>query len=533
MSKNKTLAFIIIVITAIIPLWLFSNLKELGDKSQLNENATLKNYYEITKLDPLFYSPFVDSTFDFTKYRNYEEIIFSGFTKQFGRSLYKYYQEQGKTLNLIPHKFLELLTENISKTNKFLESPTLDNAKELIVTNENTTDAYLENLHQLGEIINLVTSIQTPDKLVNTGLGRLQGFAVAIADLKLMQKNGDELKNEIEKRKKILNGEADFNIPKFVVPENLSTDEFATDTFFSKKDAKEELWETYIWEWKDLATVIKGRPFTREQFNSVNVQGPYQIDILCFPPDSQFKHLVYGFFPPENSFTLPYPRFMIADGLTYRLPGHVPFTDQPREEWLKDNPMTLCSCPYIENAKLVWFLIDFMKIRLEDKKVFSVLSSDNHSQNLNQIISQGATLEEKFLKYPTQNNLFLLGDHYKAFYYAIAKMGENGETVPRSIERSKETSWQYYTLVQSKIAFLQKVFDHLYGALEKRSVVDFRDRFLSSPQHGILEGSQYSLLYMPWSKSVWRLNEDPNYYDDESENPWTPWNKFVTIQETP
>ena len=499
---------IVIVLIAVVALIFFVVKKR--------ERATLlKNFHRVTQHDPLFYSPLTDEGFDMKKYRKLEERIFSG------TYLYEYFREQDLQMNLIPHDYLESLKDNILATDRFLKSPSIPKAEDLLYSYEHVVEQYLKNINDLGIILNMIIQNNTGDIMTCTDFGRVIHLETVINDLKLIAQNGGALQKEIKKRWRILKGEEKFFFPDPVLPDLDDMQGIPRKKFLSRAKAYDILWEYFLQEWES----INHEPyFSKETLMGVEIKGPYAINIDCSLESPE--HLVYAYFSQE-SFPLMYPNHFLADGITYIC------DDYP--ECTPDNLLAVCSCPYIEKDKVNWYLIDYMKTQLEEEPLYGS-GERKISRNFDAIVSQGRFLEEEFLEYPSQQTLSFLGKNYETLYLEMEKSGK----IPKAFRNKRERIWKYYQLIQSKISFIPHVFDKYDFDLDERTAthllepLSYADQFplvqIESENDQmnfdfallweltmlVLEESHYSLFYMPWAKSVWRIDEKLQYYNDDS-----------------
>jgi len=541
--EKKNILYALVVIVVAVPTFIiFSQLITTKDNNrtepengfeQLEKSPALKGFYQITKYDPLFYSPYTnEGDFNFTNLQGYEELLFSELLEKQGVSLLKYYKAKGRKLNLLPHDFLEILPQNIKQTETFLANPTKEGAQKLLEINKRTVNLYKENLLDLGDVFDQITAFRAPNQVGLASLGRPLPFTTALKDLKLIQNNANALLEEVTKREKILNGSQKYKLPAFKVPavQNEVLDHFREGNYLSKEEAIISLWENYNEEWKDF-----GMPaaFTKEEaLENIQAHGPYQIEIACFPDPDNRIHLVYGF--SSEKLELLYPRFIFGDGTVYRLPGHRSFDEislagHSQDVWIKDNPFTICSCPHIEDSKIQWYMLDIMHHKIKNSPLYAN-NTYNYPTKLGQLLEQGPFLEKSFIEYPTQSTLTALGINYKYLYLGLNEI----KNISESLQKAQEQAWKHYTAIEARFLPLPRVLNFFHDILKLRATTgDFFYRYLSTPEFGVLEGCLYYTPFMHWSDSVWRLEEKPKLYGEQEEGNESFWNHFVPIKTQP
>jgi hypothetical protein len=542
MKKYKKI--IILSVTIILLTLIFFSVFYLFNSKErrFSKDPALKEFYFANKYDPVFYSSDLVENFDFSHYRDYEEKFF------LETSVYRYYQERDLKMNLIPHDFLALLDDNSKLLDDFLKKPTRKKAHQLIELQKKTALNYQKNIKDLGKIIFAMKGKDLAENIenikVNYGFGRKVSVNTIMNDLALIEKNSKELLKKINNRNNILEGRVKFDLSNIKEEklQEINTDKFQ-EKIFSQEKARNNLWKFYKNEWNYYE---QEELFSKVDFeNKVEIKGPYQINISCFEDDKREKHLVYGFYSKESEIKLPYPKFTLADGSAYRRKDYLPFPVDSREESLfsnlnvnsdsknyqlltelqksgelvEDNPFAICTCFFTEKDKINWYLIDFFLKELDSGRdsIFINLEG-NYEEKWNNLILQGAEMEKQFIKYPTQAGLENLGYLYEKIYSEIALAEINNEEIPRKINSNSRKIRKYSNFINSKFSVLPRVFDNFYYNPDERKENFLGHYFYNSPLNYALEGSFYYLFYMPWSKSVWVIDEDMKYFEEAGDD---------------
>jgi hypothetical protein len=502
-----------------------------GARSYRQKKAA-SDFYFLTRTAPLFYAPFLDAQdFDFERYRGYERrFLFREFLEFFS-------QKTGREVQVIPYHFLNSLVTSSKITEEFLNAPTSENAKRLLDSYDVSADFYETDLRQLSDVWGeLLVRDWLSDLTFNSPFQRSVPISTFVQDLALMGKNAQALKAEIAYRRKVLDGKAGVRRGQYVKKmtgqqQNFDRQDRQRDqgiTIFSpqearmiyglhnkigvEKDEDEEDWEDGL---------IDGVPeriqddyvypgFTEQDLTALEIRGPYRIPLACFPNGEQ--HWVYGFF---GKGFVPYPNMLLADGRVW-----IKFFDfngrtlvEVGEESI--NVLAFCTCQFIEKDNIFWYVIDAMKMMLE-KNGGRINIRDLEGLRPGMTATALAYIseaEERFLKEPSYDAVLSLADVYRRAYHDLWK--GNAMTDGASVELEK--LWRYGQFIRSRFSVLPKVFDMFYTniRLGTESVYDIQGEVKPQPDDVISLLFRFSLaelFFMPWSETVWVLDQDPQYY---------------------
>ena len=257
---------------------------------QRRTQIDLKEFYELTLKDPLFYSPFFNVN-------EWQEAI-KGLEEEEAETKKVLIANMGggevdKVLileknNFFPYQFLENLILINQKTNEFLKNPSVELGGELLDIYDKAADSYIQDSSSTIKILNETEKVQSYYFFVDA----VSSPEVTKNDFLTIKENGYKLKEEIAKRRSCLLGRGDCqallktkeNASFFALIESLESGEF---------NLKEEKIE-----------FIKS---TLSQYNPSEVKGPYKIKSLCWQ-NPNFEHWMYLIYFEQNNKTLVLPK---------------------------------------------------------------------------------------------------------------------------------------------------------------------------------------------------------------------------------
>lgn len=501
----------------------------------------VRNLYVKTRTDPLLYSAHSEDLEPW-KFEGYGRKLmvsdWHGYTTWEERNLM--YREGLEGNNLMAHRFLGNLTSVRDSTQRFFEEPSYRNGEQLIGSYESAQQGYKDDLEELVNIFDNLASMRSSDELETwvTQSGSTISLNTIFGDLETINRNAKALEEDIDKRREILEE------GKTVRPETSSTPEL------KKVDRIERYYSD-----EDLVEVYKDRLDVSSELVTENgdLQGPYQVRIECL----QHDHLV-----ARASHPRAYPSKVITDGVARR----INYTDRPyydegypnvrtegrgeefspegfnRSGKLLDSDLvfTYCPCPYYDRTSLHWQMVHETRNELEEpllrnlsvEEVSRDLEGYSQREALVNNLKKAKKAEKLFVDYPSQSQAERLGKYYRQIYIHSYRSSMQGHRSP-VLEEEGPRIHRLATLINGKVGAIQRPLEKNYltdnGArgymytesidMENINETNFNKVF---DEMDVLRHSVARLTFLPDSSSVWRTDEELDYYTGEERLPlWT------------
>jgi len=460
---------------------------QVEGKDQKNTAMRIAAFYQWNKEDPLFTSP----NFDTSKFRE---------------SINNLKVEQEKTLSLIksgdnlyPTEFLDSMADSSDLQEKFMLQPSLLLAKKLAKTMEKTANYYIKDAK-------LLKSLVDKDKFIQLVLfEKVSDKDIVLSDIGKIIDNGNELLVEAEKRKACLDGKGDCMRPSSTFPKSLKTTVY--------KDTEPELIEGDIVNYS-----YKDRKY--------DLRGPYVASSPCYvrgeKKTSENEYYYVRYVDDDQSLPdIPPVNVELATNMYFeRISEQTDIVF--RKKLLDENilyTMSLTSapykCPYLGYFAQILMLDNFLK---ERKPILRKEFINNGSIN-QKIADMSARVEESFFnrKYPSFEEGKQVADNYGYIYNIISNNQPDNlklrdELLSRKLEIERSLS-------QIDLAF--EFVNFFIGDIRRFEEDEFANNTDFSKKVVLPSliftvhtfRSYYGLMYLPFTRSVWRVDSDLDYFN--------------------
>jgi len=378
----------------------------------------LHKFYLKALLEPIFFSPFdSEDEIDFKVFKNFSQDQFLA-------------RECGLEMDIYPVRFMEELTINHRFTMLFFEYPSYETALSLLLQNEKTVDAYLEGVNGLIDSLQIDLSSATCNPQseledydrMNYMFGTAHSnhtitYNLIVDNVKRYNNNAMFIEHELSKRKSILRGDKIYELPSVNVDPDYEGSYDIDDIV--KNETIRRLYNAFFTEDNTTYFISEDDPISL-----------YEVDLNCF---SDEPGLLYGV---DKDL---YPNVMLA--------CRADLKNEYYKRGSFDSPFTSCTCPYVEELRLYWYLIDDMVSKVQVDKL-----SDRFVEYDSELLKSA---EDLFLEYPSQRNVEYLGSVYKSTLYGLLRDDKFHPIIPELIRRS--------TQIDSKIYLFKKTFDDYYN----------------------------------------------------------------------
>lgn len=452
-----------------------------GEKEIKEKKATgLALFYQETLEDPLFVGP-----------------GFEG--KKFKETLQKYEEEKevikkttGFKADIMPVAFLAMLPEVEKSQNEFLTEKSEEKGEKLIEAYKEAGRLYYKeaarfkkNIEEkgLGNVFVLLSGLTTDRELI-------------LNDIEIILENAEAIKKEIEKREKCLSG-------------NLESCE-RKGLGFKKPERKKER-ETK----KEIGLLQEDELFFASDEEEKIESGPYKIETECFKKidsESGGKQHVYVLtekipvFPKKiyktvksaaNNFYAiqyngDYKRFFGED---------IAWTPIPDA-----NPYTCTNFEYIPEA----VTLDKVYILYKEKRLYEEIKNlkNNWPEEIKNLMEEGEFFENKFFneKIPSYQDLQELSSFY-AYAYSYLNLNKNEE-----LDKYKNEFLKRHLFIDRELGDFDLIFNNF-----SFNIIDYyKNNYIKEEpfDEGYLYSlrTAYSITYLPFSPSMWRIEKDLTYY---------------------
>lgn len=496
--------------------YVMQNGEVVEDRETEKKIIGLRNFYELIREDPLFYSPYFDAgemERIVKSYDDYEETLLGSLTGGEVVELSKFYKENNQKLNLIPHNFLKSIPETILKTEKFYVNPSYENAQKLLTNYEKTNEEYKNGVKDALGIMEKSIEIS---KIENGSWPIISGFGVATSiktikdDLNVIVRNAEELEVSIEKRKMVLEGQE-------VIFESVNRSEIDIAETNPKVVVTQDEALNPGTKWENLI----GDSMEDEYL----IKGPYEIDTYCLGFADGFKagkHLFYySEVLEDGSWRFSTRLSALASERIYG-----PYIQEggrlkrvlEKENWSRTNALSGCKCQTTAHDIINLQLIDFMHETLKANRIYN--DTEPNDWELKALAEQGRFLEEEFLQYPAQSTLEKLGKNYREAYETIKNIEKrdyydkaivSAETA--NLADKKQKLLDYSLAIESKFFLFPEVLKAYLVIVKTRGRLFSEVNENLGGNEVINQDIMYSLMYAQWSDSVWRIEEMPQYVE--------------------
>ncbi len=392
--------------------------------------AGLDAFTELTKNDPLLYSPFFDHaafTSAVDNLEKSEQVLKKTALGNLATISAAYGPEYAQLIRnhpLFPTGFLKLLPSVSQATESFLVNPSARNARKLLARYDDASKAYEKNALSMKQAFDIIDA-RVPDDypLMYFFTDSATSLQIAQRDFDLIYKNSLALKQDIEERKGCLSGKTACP----VVPQK---------TIDAQVIAQTQPTTTTI---KNTDFILNNLPL---KTSDRTIAGPYTVSSSCWD-SSDGNHDLYAIYSKKNGMTSVLPK--LADQNYYRM--------------VPKSAMDKIGKAVIDKGLSFYNQPEATTYECTDLTFYpKLLTLDylNTHQNLS----------------PSQQSL-LWNNQFGLIAPALQSLAD---------------------------------FTHLLETSQRAS-----HDFVLSPQFLFITRSAYSLTYLPFADSVWRIDEDPQY----------------------
>lgn len=433
----------------------------------------LAAFYQWNKEDPLFDSPDFDPGALASSAAHLRDT-----QKQF---IHTFLSSQP----LYPVDFLNSFSQAALLQRQFLKNPNPSSAQQLINAQYQAAKLYEQAAQSQLKFI----SSFRPQVFFSYNIRF--GTPVVVSDYKKILDNASALKEEIQRRERCLKQGEGCQRPYFSFPAPQPS--VMKPAKFPDFLDKNLVYKAYL-----------------DKAGGFPIEGPLSTDTACFGWGEQFSqplHYFYlGFVPPsvENSYPTVHP--FLADDIFFRkIPSNTPLESEKKykdqgHEYIFQPSDAYYLCPdtgYLDElAETGSFLEHY-------KGVLAGSGLENLPQG-----SRAIKSEEEFFKerYPSYEQLDNLADYYGELYKSLAET--------KTSSSLKEELLQRYLSVKDKLAYFNLLVNNhnLDDRLVKNAKLDPQGVSIA---YVYTFRSDYSLFYLLFSPSVWRVSEKPDFIDKQ------------------
>lgn len=431
-------------------------------------------FYYWNKEDPLFMSP----DFDYKEF-NKAVLVLDKYQNQLLKFL-------GKEKHVYPADFLKVIGLVAKAHEDFINNPSDKSAKLLINRQELLVKTYKE------EVVSLISEVSVSKKENPVFINTITSTNIILQDLNLLLKNADLLQVEIDKRKSCLDGTGECIRPalSFNKPVDLvGSDDSIPPVFLDK----------------NLIFKVIGR----------KIDGPYAVNTPCFGWNSDFSY-------PKQYFYVNYVEkdnlssVNIQQATDLYFDSISPDTQIPYQQKLLNQGIpyvfSASTAPYkCANLGYLAEVLTVGKFHADKKPILEILKSNS--------LQKEVKLENDFFaqKYPSYSNLSNISLIYGYLYRDMVIKKENSfikeELLNRKLEAERKLSNLNLLLsyvsqyVKERLEFEEDVANK-NPDFSKNYVIP---KFISTDLYPFR--SYYGMMYITFSSSFWRLNENPQYLE--------------------
>ncbi|MBI2021355.1 hypothetical protein HYS93_00535 [Candidatus Daviesbacteria bacterium] len=453
--------------------------------------VNLAAFYQWTKEDPLFYSP------DFN-------------TEEFFKTVEYYKKEQTNLLRVIeqithiyPTDFQDSFANTAKVTEEFLRNPSDELAEKLIKSQIATINSYRSEINSLIQITSPLKEVEPVTFNLKTS------SKIFLSDYKRIAENANALQVEIDRRVSCLREGKACQRPAFSF---VKIDKIYP---IPEDKAPERL--------LDKKTVLNYPQLKRE----IKVRGPYQAYSPCTglnEQDLSWPNLPY-YISDLSTTNIEFPdipayRFELASNVFFRRVNKTPILpgdDQINKlglDYIYQSATAIYMCPY----QAYFNEITQNDLFLKENKPFlnNFKSLKNLPPSFSKIVSQAKSYEETIFskRYQSFADLENLANLYGYLYRLVAE-GRNFKESDQ-INPLKEELLRRSLIIKRKLGgynlVLNSVLFHLRTSTY-REIIRPNPDLNTVVAYNYFMNTAYSLMYLPFTRSVWRLSDNLQYHD--------------------
>lgn len=401
--------------------------------------AGLDGFTELTKNDPLFYSPFFDAAAFTSAIENLEKserVLKKTVLDNLATISAAYGPEYAQLIRnhpLFPTDFLKLLPSLSQATETFLANPTARNARKLLTRYDDASQAYAKNALSMKQAFDVIDA-RVPDDypLMYFFTDSATSLDIAQRDFDLIYKNSLALKQDIEERKACLSGKTPCLVAdqKTIDTQVIARTQPVTNTT------------------KNTDFILKNLPLAN---TDRTIAGPYTISSSCWDsPDG--NHDLYAIYSTKNDATSVLPK--LANQNYYRM--------------VPKNAMDKIGKAVIDKGLSFYNQPEATTYECTDLTFYPKLLTLDFMHNQ---VKNGAVTNDEIAT--SLNYAHLWNNQFGLMAPALQSLAD---------------------------------FTNLLETSQRAS-----HDFVLSPQFLFITRSAYSLTYLPFADSVWRIEENPEY----------------------
>lgn len=427
----------------------------------------LLNFYQVTLEDPIFASHNINES-ELEKSINLIDKHQSSFLEKFN------VEEE-----IVSTEFLRAVIQVSKSQEAFMGNVSLESANNLIKNQEEAQGVYLESISRLQKSLQLLGGEEKKYSFVNIS-SRTTDEIIA-SDLELMKKNGEALRAEINERKKILTGDTDYTRS----PKNILADFYVEKTLPSNLIPRERLPESLGVFDNNLYLVKTGC------FGNFDSKTPFYISILNSQdagPIIRFKSAQENYYA-KLSENIPIEKELIEKGLNWRIIQEGNTYRCNELEYQAD--LLMMYEFFTQNKEPILHKLNIdqkEEHRLFEKEVFqSSVKNIEHLELLSKIYFNAYLKEVDSVLYKNKNQSYI------------------NELLERHL------------FIKNRMSSLEKIFNtnlHFLNLTRRaeKGLILYDPRMFD---HFSVTRSSYSLVFLNFSGSVWRIPEGPTYLSRE------------------
>jgi len=418
----------------------------LGEQVSTTSTPNLEAFVELTKEDPLFYSPFFDTQSfmgGIAALRERETELLAHASENVATSsrYHDLYAPLLADMELFPTAFLEKLPKIHEETNQFLDAPTTQGARELLEHYAKAAESYRAAAEAQRVVLGAVLdSVSREDLVLYLFPGNATHVDIAYEDLVTIEKNAAALVAEVEARRACLSGSGPCDITR---PRSGALAEY------QKKLTRE--FDGSQYDAQLLAFVRESLPWAHYTLDEV--AGPYSIQSACHSRTATTSWMYLAHYTGSEGQPMVVPK-LATENYYNPVPEDAEdvFFGGLRERGL----------PYY--SRIVGFTYE-----CSDLTFYPELLTLDHMAGRREVLEgeRGARVNDSQLTSLAENQFGLLAP----YFYTLA---DNLELL---IDSQKASG--YYT---------------------------------ATPHFLIATRSGYSVTYMPYARSVWRIDDELSYF---------------------
>ena len=531
--------------------------------------TNLEKFYKITRFDPLFYSPFLDTEAlgeSIQRLQEKETELFEVILKDLKNKKdprFSAYKKMFSDSILFPYEFLENLAKINELSEEFFQKPSRELAEKLIESYKSAAETYEKSINDKISFLNKeVKKYKKYDYFFF--LDSATSLGVIESDFWLIKKNAEFLKKEIERRKSCLDDGSNCYIKT----------EYTTPSLFFLAFQK-NFFDDYNILNEDFLLVPD---YTKRK-------GPYKIDSDCWGGEND---LLYLYFLDHQDFKGIIPKLATNnyynDVYSWKeRNSYFGFLYSLGYEFVRQLETTVYGCTDLEFYSQITSLDLFLEKLRNEKNAnnypfnfsssFGIKSADGLSLKSIKLFLEARLVEDKLIsdKYPDYDDFKKLGEIYSAIIkddlhetdtepihgtdteqngvipipsdskgeesrdssaiFPPQNDGQNISQISGQISKnSRETILQYKLLIENQFSLLPLIINEISFQLDFLKLSQLFNKTILDLGQILVSRSNYSIFYFPFSHSVWRILETPNYILEKEKTP--DFNrKFVSINE--